>query len=626
MVPVILRHFTRRRLTTCPATGVEALAQKGNDIKPQQGGMDSNWLKYAPPALAVHMKNIKNGTLLEMEAFFQKYQGGRSRHLISSFVDSLNEEEYQAAKNLEQVTGISMAALNTIYRSTYDLARTFWFKKEFNDHINPIMPLANVLDTSDCLPKRQLLRWENISRGTDLFISGLGTFNVNAAYDGALRRKRDKITLNLEFGDYSFFSLGDYPISREVYKEIVRHHFCGWVLFPQELQVFGYFPEVTSNKSCQRIIHILSEGKLCGNRIHLIKYSRWWNNPDNTNALDEIEDFNDLLGKPLEKIPGIESTMASKLMNVGIFTALDLAALTTSEQSELVPRLQNISIQQLAALVVSASKYHLERVPGIESSTSSILNNAGIMTAVDLAALTTSEQSDLVPRLTTTTTTTTITTTKSISIQQLAALVASANEHLIEENIDCVWPKGGAEMHPTQLLNRLRKNIAIREQGPDQQFKYLFTLLDPEPKVLGKQTTCAEPTLTLKTLRSSHAVVKAAKALHNCAQSYISKCKRGKYMLAVLEEDGTGKLKAMGGYEKNNGVWHVDQVVLNQNKTASVDVQVIFESFAETIQKWESKRNRYSDSDSDSDSDDDVVDVDDPDDYDYDSDSDPDSD
>lgn len=277
---------------------------------------------------------------------------------------------------------------------------------------------------------------------------------------------------------------------------------------------------MTSFDSFRRIIHILSKGELYGNRINLIKYSHWWNNSDNSNALDEIEDFSLLLGNSLERIQGIGSITSSKLNTAGIMTASDLAALTTSEQSNLVPRLQNISIRQLSKLV------------------------------------------------------------------------ASANEYCIEDNVNCVWPEGGAEMHPTLLLKRLRENITIREMGPDQHFKHIATLLDPKPKVVSKKVTCAEAAWTLKLLRSSHAVANAAKALHNCAQSYNSKCKRSKYILAVLEEDGTEQPKAMGGYQKNNGVWRMDQVVLNQNQTAPADVYAIFDSFVETIQEWESKHTK----------------------------------
>lgn len=143
--------------------------------------MDYHWLKYAPPALAVHIENIKSGSFPEVEAYLAYLEKQHFERLPkATFGDDLNKEEHRAAENLEQVTGISMAALNTIYSLTNDNLHL----PIFSDRID----CTNLCSTN--LSKRRLLHWGNIYCGADLFISGLGTFNIKTAYNVALHRRR----------------------------------------------------------------------------------------------------------------------------------------------------------------------------------------------------------------------------------------------------------------------------------------------------------------------------------------------------------------------------------------------------------------------------------------------------
>jgi len=174
-----------------PAVVPKAQAHHSSNVNNLAQDRDTDdWLKYAPSALSEQVQKAKSGNLPKIEPQFRKYFEQPS---LSRFQDTLNEEEYHAAENIERVTGISIAAMDVLHSCTNGKeltcnegpANTYLKEQFWND--------------DNCVSKERLIRWKNIHRGKDLFIKGLGAFNIKEAYDKALSRRRYWIEVRLKY-------------------------------------------------------------------------------------------------------------------------------------------------------------------------------------------------------------------------------------------------------------------------------------------------------------------------------------------------------------------------------------------------------------------------------------------
>ena len=213
-------------------------------------------------------------------------------------------------------------------------------------------------------------QWEGVCKGKDLFIKGLGSFNVIEVYEATLRQRlpahsmalkaqaldgykatalkrvanehraqRNKATAirclleNPEFDILQFVESqpgssllasaqtpGNAAPTRTELANLIA---CppSLVLTPTELRAHAYFPAVVSSKEWEQLCPTLLLPLFCvplrDGRLrrppkiwrleslladltsepcqHLIRFAQWWNNEDNSNALDEILQDNSFL-------------------------------------------------------------------------------------------------------------------------------------------------------------------------------------------------------------------------------------------------------------------------------------------------------------------------------------------
>ena len=377
------------------------------------------------------------------------------------------------------------------------------------------------------LVRHRLLAWVRIQRGRDLFIRGLGGFDIKQVLDHTLRVRR--LVMEALADRAAKYLSGPSPAERcwgvsTSIKELstrdvlqlyafARWHPTGWLPSLAELQAYGYFDALRDSPTkLQSVVNILSLPENNVVRVHLIRYRSWWNNLQHSNALDELEvlypvglfdDFRHSVHIGLGEL-NIGKAACRRIAGVGVFDLCALAQLDEQQQLALIPELEGMDQATLQGLVERA-KRHVERPP--------------------------------------------------------------------------LWPEGGEGLHPMRLLKQLRR---AQKYGPNIRFESFKELIDGTVDADGQQ---------LRVLRDSDSVGDVADRLHNCAAMYREKCAKGTYLLvALFDVQGRPRALGGYEVQRRRRTWSVDQVVGHRNRCPASNVRQKFDDYKAVLQRWEDQR------------------------------------
>ena len=291
---------------------------------------------------------------------------------------SLGEGMHAAARNLQAVTGINLGLLNALYHSgssidhealnLYPLSSLFIFTPLLHRCVFPSSFEAVVNDwnlnldqrTGLALVRHRLLAWVRIKRGRDLFIRGLGGFDIKQVLDQTLLIRR---SVTEQFARRAEECLEEDEVyTRDVLQlsAFVRWHPAGWLPSPEEVQACGHFDALRDSPTkFQSVVNILSLPEDNAVRAHLIRYRSWWNDLQHANALDELEVL-----CPVGQLTVLDvgDLACRRLAGAGVFDLWTLAQLDEQQQLALVPELEGMDQATLQGLVERA-KRHVETLP-----------------------------------------------------------------------------------------------------------------------------------------------------------------------------------------------------------------------------------------------------------------------
>ena len=515
-VPEVQRRAHRRATETASATAADLVAECVAQLRD-----GDRWLRLVAERYGPQVQESLSG-------------GHDGRDLA----DTLGEGMHVAIRNLQTVTGIDMDLLNALYHmgtcigheSVMATCQKLCYSQVQSDQYERFLATVGTRlryhYTGLALLRHRLLAWVPIKRGRDLFIRGLGSFEVKHALDHTVLLRRSFME---EVARRADDALSARPAGRALLfrtppckllqlSAFARWHPAGWLPSPAELQAYAYFDALRGSPTkLQSVVNILSlpEGNVV--RAHLIRHRGWWNDLKHANALDELHMtylFDDLewLLDPEGRLDGWDELDEScpladaplsdiwDLSNAGVFDLRGLAQLNEEQQLAVIPELEEMDQATLQELVDWA-KGHVESPP--------------------------------------------------------------------------LWPEGGKGLHPRRLLQLLRR---ARRYGPHIRFDFLNDLIDGAVDADGQQ---------LRVLRDSDSVGDAAEQLGNCAAMYSEDCARGAYILVALF-DARGRPKALGGYQRQGWrTWSVDQVVGHNNTDPASNVRGKFTDYVAVVQRWE---------------------------------------
>lgn len=414
-------------------------------------------------------------------------ENDRRRCQVMTAERLLNTSELrEAAANLEAVTGITPGALEALHRheleawhrwmdqDTYEYRHEAWYQKWREAD----------LQRHQAVQRQAVLDWAHVRRGSDLFVRGLGGFNIDVAVCESLADIFHSNYWNCRARSfYSSYFPSEHSLARIARREqaerSLRYQHT-WVLRPRDLQARGHFAALDRLSNLDQQLWIDSALQPATNlarlgwilalpddhpiRCHLIRFHSYWACPDNANTLHEL-------------VEAAESLSVANVRQVG-------------------PR------------------------------RATLLGEAGVSSMIDLAHLDDDRQARVVENCTA--------DYRSLPKRVLQTLVQNAAAELPRR-----WPAElTAGTKPLTLLRRLRELQQARLVGPDVYFAHLDSLADGPINAYGEQ---------MQVLRSKHAIVQTAARLSNCAASYATFVEHKEYVLICLVDTTTGAPKALGG-------------------------------------------------------------------------------
>ena len=530
-VPEVQRRAHRRATKTASATAADLVAECVAQLR---DGEKDRWLRLVAARYGPQVQESLSG-------------GDDGRDLA----DSLGEGMHVAVRNLQTVTGIDMDLLNALHHRGACIGDEIVLDTSWNPYYSQDQRFGGPLTAEQRrrhytgleLLRHRLLTWVPVKRGRDLFIRGLGGFDIKDVLDHTVllrrsfmeevaRRVDDILSAGPATGT-SWALLFRTP-SRKILQlsAFARWHPAGWLPSPAELQAYAYFDALRGSPTkLQSIVNILSlpEGNVV--RAHLIRHRYWWNDLEHANALDELEGLLDPAGRLDEWDEWDESCYLARAP----LCELDICELSHAGVFDV--SLCDLDICDLV--------------------------RAGVFDLRGLAQLNKEQQLAVIPEL------------KEMDQAMLQELVEWAKGHV--ESLP-LWPEGGEGLHPRRLLQLLRR---ARRYGPHIRFDFLKDLIDGAVEADGQQ---------LRVLRDSDSVGDVAERLPNCAPYYNGRCARGAYILVALF-DARGRPKALGGYQWQGWrTWSVDQVVGHNNTDPASNVLQKFTDYVAVVQRWEDQR------------------------------------
>jgi hypothetical protein len=453
-----------------------------------------------------------------------------------------------AAANLQMVTSITPSMLEALHRHELDKMYT-WLDKHDKDVTHDWTRRHSAwwkkwtrgkCEQHVAMQRRAILDWAHVRRGSDLFVRGLGRFDISLA---GLRSRADictsvhELRRNHRIDRYRHVPVYQQWLPTTSCRLWWRSEFYKpWVLRPQDLQARGYFPEIYGlfgeaqewereypweyplemrpswehvYKSFQHVASILALPNDHPVRRHLIRFHSHWKRPEHANTLHELAD--------------------------------------------------------------AAAHLSLENVRQVGPSRSRLLREAGVLNMIALAKLDDGKQASIAQN------------SKGLRKAVLQGLVRNAAEKL-----PSCWPDAlAASAKPITLLGRLRELEIARHAGPDVHFSHLNWLPDGHINELGEQ---------MQVLRSKHAVIEVGRRLRNCAASYVRHIENGGYVLVSLVDTNTGLPKALGGSRSmhlrdvlEGDAW--EEIVEHSNQEPSPATRCAFRTYYWSIVEPEKARH-----------------------------------
>ena len=296
-VPEVQRRAHRRATETASATVADLVAECVAQLR---DGEKDRWLRLVAERYGPQVQESLSG-------------GGDGRDLT----DSLGEGMHVAVRNRQTVTGIDMDLLNALHhRGTcigeelvMGTSRNPCYSKGQSDRYQLLQASLGPLTAEQRrrhytgleLLRHRLLTWVAVKRGRDLFIRGLGGFDIKHVLDHTMLLRRSFMEQVARRADYGLsagpatgtsYAFSFRTPSRRLLQlsAFARWHPAGWLPSPAELQAYAYFDALRGSPTkLQRVMKILSlpEGNVV--RAHLIRHRCWWNDLEHANALDELD-------------------------------------------------------------------------------------------------------------------------------------------------------------------------------------------------------------------------------------------------------------------------------------------------------------------------------------------------
>ena len=372
-VPEVQRRAHRRATETASATAADLVAECVAQLR---DGERHRWLRLVAERYGPQVQESLSGD-----------DDGRD------LADSLGEGMHVAVRNLQTVTGIDMDLLNALHHrgtcigdeSVMDTSKKLCYSQDETDGYQRFLATVGPLteqpaeylphDEGLALLRHRLLAWVPVKRGRDLFICGLGGFDIKDVLDHTVLLRRSFMEEVARRADDALSArpAAGLPFRRTPSIEdllqlsaFVRWHPVTWLPSPAELQAYAYFDALRGSPTkLQSVVNILSlpEGNVV--RAHLIRHRYWWNDLDHANALDELEG---LLGPAHEWDEWDEwdeewDKQDEQLSEyAGVFDLFGLAQLNKEQQLAVIPELEGMDQATLQELVEWA-KGHVESMP-----------------------------------------------------------------------------------------------------------------------------------------------------------------------------------------------------------------------------------------------------------------------
>ena len=255
----------------------------------------------------------------------QRENADRKLRVVAA-VRLLNTAELRAAAvNLEAVTDVTPGMLEALHRheveGIYRGDTTHWSgfiqRYTFGEHV--------------AAQRRAVLEWAHVRRGSDLFVRGLGRFDIGRAackfqWDWIPQLERDWNAWNTT-----------------------------WVLRPQDLQARGHYPAMQDEASYSRIASVLTLPEDHPVRCHLVRFHSHWARPENENTLHELVEAAKALSR-LERVRLIGPARQRMLMRAGVTNMSALATLDEDRQARIVSNSRGLSKRMLQTLVQNAAE------------------------------------------------------------------------------------------------------------------------------------------------------------------------------------------------------------------------------------------------------------------------------
>jgi len=432
-----------------------------------------------------------------------------------------------------------------------------------------MVPLTDVLDDEDCIAamtglenvigipardvkrffdyaptsyearhwKNILLTWKDIQKGNDVFLHGLGSFDIMSVYEQEIsmrRRSFSRDILNLFKADFLRKAHGKIANARSNSKfslEKIKHDLSE----TEDLDLFGLvslasetdgfktrglcdsdppFPPFIDWSRVHGFQHYRDyfRRRLCKRKLWKCLHSGAEKVPEDANAQGRHQTYH-ISSRPFWLVP------VGAIQPQGHFKAV----------LQHVGDINSISIAQDLTFVLSQEEDRAQRKHLIEHY--GFWNNADNLGFFD-------------------------------EIANIARMEISDPEYL--------WPEDWESMCPRQLLAFLRDKHTIK--GPDFVYHHLESLSDTDGLVV---------------LRSRHQIIDAGYRLGNCAAGYASKVQR-KQCVLVLLNDATGKAVALGEHPLR-GSWTETgwiSILEKHNRVPSKATLDKFYAYSRVLRRW----------------------------------------
>ena len=229
-------------------------------------------------------------------------ENDRRRCQVMTAERLLNTSELcEAAANLEAVTGITPGMLEALHRHTLEAWRIDQDTSEYWHEAWYQRWREADLQRHQAVQRQAVLDWARVRRGSDLFVRGLGRFNIDVAVCESLAA----IFHSNHF--YSSYFPSEQRLARIARREEAERSLRyqrTWVLRPRDLQARGHFAALDRLSNLDQHLWIDSALQPATNlarlgwilalpddhpiRCHLIRFHSYWACPDNANTLHEL--------------------------------------------------------------------------------------------------------------------------------------------------------------------------------------------------------------------------------------------------------------------------------------------------------------------------------------------------